>query len=164
MQPSLARGRLRHGATAPGCRTATGCPRAAPKAVVLALHGFNDSRDAWEIPAPDFAAAGIALYAPDQRGFGEAPGRGLWAGADAMADDAAEMARLLRRRYSGAKLYLMGESMGGAVLMRLASRAEAPPGRRLRARGARGMGAGADERVSAFQPVAGRDPGARPVG
>src|SRR3954464_9915347 len=37
--------------------------------VVLALHGFNDSRDAWELPAPSFAAAGIAFYAPDQRGF-----------------------------------------------------------------------------------------------
>src|SRR5580704_13095733 len=42
-------------------------PNGPPKAVVLALHGMNDSRDAWEIPAPDFAAAGIAIYAPDQR-------------------------------------------------------------------------------------------------
>ena len=98
-----------------------------PWAVVLALHGFNDSRDAWEVPAPDLTAAGIVLYAPDQRGFGAAPGRGLWAGTQAMVDDAATMARLLRARYPHARLFLMGESMGGAVLMRLATEAEAPP-------------------------------------
>lgn len=103
-------------------------PVGEPWAVVLALHGFNDSRDAWEIPAPDFAAAGVALYAPDQRGFGATAARGLWPGADALADDAAAMAGLLRRRHPGARLVLMGESMGGAVLMRLATRGGSVPG------------------------------------
>ena len=101
-------------------------PQGTPEAIVLALHGFNDSRDAWEIPAPSFAAAGMALYAPDQRGFGAAPGRGLWAGAEAMVDDAADMVAALQARHPGAKLILMGESMGGAVLMRLATRGYAP--------------------------------------
>jgi hypothetical protein len=50
-------------------------PKQPPRAVVLALHGFNDSRDAWAMPAPHLAAAGIAVFAPDQRGFGAAPGR-----------------------------------------------------------------------------------------
>jgi alpha-beta hydrolase superfamily lysophospholipase len=97
-----------------------------PRVVILALHGFNDSRDAWEIPAPDFTAAGMAIYAPDQRGFGEAPGRGLWPGGEALTDDAAEMVAILRRRHPGLPLVLMGESMGGAVLMRLATRPNAP--------------------------------------
>jgi acylglycerol lipase len=101
-------------------------PEGKPEAVILALHGFNDSRDAWEIPAPDFVARGIALYAPDQRGFGAAPGRGLWPGGDALVADAAEMARLVQARHPGAKLVLMGESMGGAVLMRLATSPLAP--------------------------------------
>ena len=35
-----------------------GTPSGAPRAVVLALHGFNDSRDAWEIPGPAFASGG----------------------------------------------------------------------------------------------------------
>ena len=52
-----------------------------PAAVVLALHGFNDSRDAWELPGPAFAAAGVAVFAPDQRGFGATAARGLWPGA-----------------------------------------------------------------------------------
>jgi alpha-beta hydrolase superfamily lysophospholipase len=100
-------------------------PEGEPWAVVLALHGFNDSRDAWELPAPEFAAAGVALYAPDQRGFGATTARGLWPGADALADDAQMMAALLRARHPGARLVLMGESMGGAVLMHLATRGAA---------------------------------------
>ena len=98
-----------------------------PWAVVLALHGFNDSRDAWEIPAPVFNAAGIALFAPDQRGFGGAPERGRWPGGQALVDDARAMAHLLRARYPRAKLYLMGESMGAAVLMVLAEEPDPPP-------------------------------------
>jgi alpha-beta hydrolase superfamily lysophospholipase len=104
----------------------TWLPDGPPRAAVLALHGFNDSRDAWEIPAPDFAAAGMAVYSPDQRGFGDAPGRGLWPGTEALIDDAAEMVSLLRNRYPGLPLVLMGESMGGAVLMCLATRPDAP--------------------------------------
>ena len=101
-------------------------PEADAAAVVLALHGFNDSRDAWELPGPDFAAAGVAVFAPDQRGFGATAARGLWPGADALADDAAAMAGMLRLRYPRARLVLMGESMGGAVLMHLAARGAVP--------------------------------------
>ena len=101
-------------------------PAGRPSAVVLALHGFNDSRDAWEIPAPAFAAAGIAVVAPDQRGFGAAPDRGFWPGAGMLAGDAATMLVALRSRYPGVPLYAMGESMGGAVLMTLAARPDAP--------------------------------------
>ncbi len=103
-----------------------GLPGPLPRAVVLALHGFDDSRDAWEIPAPAFAAAGVAVFAPDQRGFGAAPGRGSWPGTSVLADDAAAMIGLLRARYPGVPLFAMGESMGGAVLMTLAAQDGAP--------------------------------------
>jgi alpha-beta hydrolase superfamily lysophospholipase len=92
-------------------------PQAEPHAVLLAIHGFNDSKDAWEIPAPDWAAQGIAVYAPDVRGFGAAPGRGLWSGGQAMAADIAAMSRLLRTRHPGVPLVILGESMGGALVM-----------------------------------------------
>jgi alpha-beta hydrolase superfamily lysophospholipase len=98
--------------------------------VILALHGFNDSRDAWEIPAPDFTAAGFAFYAPDQRCFGAAPQRGMWPGVATMVADAAELAWMVSRRHPGAPLLLMGESMGGAVLMCLANSPLAPPAAR----------------------------------
>ncbi|MCQ8239936.1 alpha/beta fold hydrolase [Rhizosaccharibacter radicis] len=97
-------------------------PAGTPRAVVLALHGFNDSRDAWELPAPVMAARGIAVYAPDQRGFGGAPDRGRWAGTDHMVADAAELARHVRALQPGVPLFLMGESMGGAVALLVAAR------------------------------------------
>lgn len=102
-------------------------PAGPPRAILLALHGFNDSRDALDLPAPVFAGSGIAVFAPDQRGFGAAPLRGRWPGEGAMQADAASMLRQLRVRYPGVPLYAMGESMGGAVMMTLAASPAAPP-------------------------------------
>jgi acylglycerol lipase len=96
-------------------------PDGEPKAVILALHGFNDYSNAFDAPARVWAARGIATYAYDQRGFGGAPGRGLWAGSEALATDAVTAATLLRARYPGKPLYLLGESMGGAVAALAAS-------------------------------------------
>jgi acylglycerol lipase len=85
------------------------------KAVILALHGFNDYSNAFDEPGRVWAKEGIATYAYDQRGFGAAPERGLWPGRAALAADAATAAQILRRIYPGLPLYLLGESMGGAV-------------------------------------------------
>nr|WP_294544903.1 alpha/beta fold hydrolase [uncultured Rhodopila sp.] len=101
-------------------------PSGTPEAIVLALHGMNDSRDAWEYPAPDFAAAGIALYSPDLRGFGATHSRGVWPGTDGLTGDAKVMAGLLRARYPQTKLVLMAESMGAATLMVMATEPNPP--------------------------------------
>ena len=85
------------------------------KAVILALHGFNDYANAFEGPGEIWAEEGIATYAYDQRGFGAAPERGFWPGRAALAADVATAAQILRRLYPGTPLYLLGESMGGAV-------------------------------------------------
>jgi acylglycerol lipase len=87
------------------------------KAVILALHGFNDYSNAFEGPGEAWAESGIATYAYDQRGFGGAPERGFWPGRAALAADVATAARILRRRYPGVPLYLLGDSMGGAVAL-----------------------------------------------
>ena len=98
-------------------------PSGTPRGIILALHGFTDSRDAWEYPAPGFAQAGYLVVAPDQRGFGATVGRGTWAGQEAMIGDARELAGRLRREHPGIPLVIMGESMGGAVAMCVAARA-----------------------------------------
>ena len=46
------------------------------RAVVLALHGFNDYSGSFQSPAAYLKRRGIAVYAYDQRGFGGAPHRG----------------------------------------------------------------------------------------
>ena len=51
--------------------------------------------------------------------------RGLWAGASALTADLRRAARLLRARYPDPPLYLLGDSMGGAVIL-AASAQDAP--------------------------------------
>jgi alpha-beta hydrolase superfamily lysophospholipase len=92
------------------------------RGVILALHGFTDSRDGWELPAPVFAKAGYAVFAPDQRGFGGTADRGGWAGSARLVDDAVAVMAQLRARYPGQRVILMGESMGGAVATLVAAR------------------------------------------
>ncbi|MGE5319730.1 MAG: lysophospholipase [Hyphomicrobiaceae bacterium] len=92
-------------------------PRGEPRAVVLALHGFNDYRHAFAGVGPFLAARGIATYAYDQRGFGATAQRGIWPGSERLVDDARTVAALLRQRYPGRPLYLLGDSMGGAVAL-----------------------------------------------
>jgi len=98
------------------------------KAVILALHGFNDYSNSFKGPGEEWAKHGIATYAIDQRGFGAAPDHGLWAGVPRMTEDADEAAAALHARYPGVPLYLLGESMGGAVaIVAAAGSAGDPP-------------------------------------
>jgi acylglycerol lipase len=90
-------------------------PHGKVEAVILALHGFNDYSNAFGGPGKAWAKDGIATYAYDQRGFGAAPERGRWPGRAALAIDAATASGILRALYPGVPLYLLGESMGGAV-------------------------------------------------
>jgi alpha-beta hydrolase superfamily lysophospholipase len=99
-------------------------PQGEPRAVVLALHGFNDYRHAFAKVGPFLADKDVATYAYDQRSFGATAQRGIWPGTDRLVDDAGTVAALLRQRHPGRPLYLLGESMGGAVA--LAVLAETP--------------------------------------
>jgi len=90
-------------------------PEGEPRAVILALHGFNDYANAFDQPAQTWARDGIATYAYDQRGFGRDDAAGLWAGEATLIDDAATAVALIRARHPGTPVFLLGESMGGAV-------------------------------------------------
>ena len=99
----------------------------APKALIIALHGFNDYSNFFAKPGAFFARMGIGSYAYDQRGFGGSANRGLWAGIDAYASDLVQFAQLIAARHPGVPLYLLGESMGGAVIIVAASSDTPPP-------------------------------------
>lgn len=100
-------------------------PAGPPHAVVLALHGMNDYSNFFDEPGQYLASKGIAAYAYDQRGFGQAPRPGFFSTPEAMAADLRTAAALVAARHPGVPLYLLGESMGGAVAM--LSVAGAPP-------------------------------------
>ena len=88
-----------------------------PRAVIVALHGFNDYANAVAMPAPFWAEQGIATYAYDQRGFGGAPNRGYWAGTRTLTTDLRDAVRAVQRRHPRTPLFVLGVSMGGAVTM-----------------------------------------------
>ena len=92
-------------------------PSGEPRAVIVALHGMNDYGASFASTGEYLAANGFAVYAFDQRGFGAAEQRGTWAGGTVLADDARQVAQLLRMHYPSVPLYGLGESMGGAVLL-----------------------------------------------
>ena len=92
-------------------------PEQEPRAVVLALHGFNDYRNAFAGVGPRLATGGIVTYAYDQRGFGETAQRGIWPGSDRLASDLDALSRLLCAEYPDLPQYLLGESMGAAVIL-----------------------------------------------
>jgi acylglycerol lipase len=92
-------------------------PATEPKAAVVALHGFNDHAGAFDELGAALAKIGVVVYAYDQRGFGGAPGRGIWAGETTMGRDLAEVVRLVRAAHPGLPVHALGESMGGAVIM-----------------------------------------------
>ena len=87
------------------------------RAVLVALHGFNDYRLSFDAAATWWAKRGIATYAYDQRGFGAASEPGIWGGKAAMAADARTVMRLVKEKHLGLPLYLLGNSMGGAVAL-----------------------------------------------
>lgn len=101
-------------------------PSRAPQAVLIALHGFNDYSQFFEQPGHYFSSHGIASFAYDQRGFGRAPKRGLWAGGTTYTKDLQTLIQLLKQRYPGCPLYVLGESMGGAIAITTMKQANTP--------------------------------------
>ncbi len=89
----------------------------ATRAVIIGVHGFNDYGYFFHRPAEYFSGQGIACFAYDQRGFGASPQRGYWAGAETYTKDLQSFVRLIRKQYPGLPIYLLGESMGGAVVI-----------------------------------------------
>lgn len=102
-------------------------PDGEPCRVVLAVHGFNDFHMAFEALGPALSEDCVAVYAHDQRGFGATVTRGRWPGKEVLADDVVTLATMLHGRYRDVPLYLVGESMGAAVVMLAMTGDESPP-------------------------------------
>ena len=87
------------------------------RAIVLALHGLNDYSFAFDNLGNYLAERGITVIAYDQRGFGKTSGQGLWHGSEQLSADLVTMTKLIKQRNGDVPLYLLGESMGGAVVL-----------------------------------------------
>jgi acylglycerol lipase len=90
-------------------------PNTPPRAAVLLVHGVCDYAGAFDFVCPYFATHGYAVLAFDQRGFGQTRTRGKWPGTRRLACDVGDAASFLKRRAPGVPLFVVGESMGGAL-------------------------------------------------
>ena len=95
-----------------------------PAAVVLGVHGFNDYSNAFDAAARTFADNRITTYAIDQRGFGATEQHGIWAGHASLQSDLIATVNLLCNKHADLPLFLLGESMGGAVIISAAQQLE----------------------------------------
>jgi len=86
--------------------------------ILIAVHGFNDYANFIRRGAEFFSSRDIAVFAYDQRGFGRAPGHGRWSSTGAMTEDLRTLVRLLAQQYPETPLFLLGHSMGAAVVIK----------------------------------------------
>lgn len=93
-------------------------------AVIVGLHGFNDYRLAFDLVGPLLAEQGITLIAYDQRGFGAHPDAGQWPGRENLVRDLQDVVTVVGGSRPDVPLYVMGESMGGAVSLVAGARPE----------------------------------------
>jgi alpha-beta hydrolase superfamily lysophospholipase len=93
-----------------------------PRAVVVAVHGFNGYANDFSLPGPWFAARGVSFYAYDQRGFGRQDAeRGVWPGTERLARDLVVAVDLVEKRHGHLPVFVLGFSMGGAVALQAAT-------------------------------------------
>jgi len=92
-------------------------PNITPKGVVLALHGFNDYNQAFEGMCQFYVAKNLACIAYDQRGFGGTEMVGIWPEEGRLQKDLQAIVKQLRQQNPHLPIFLVGESMGGAVIM-----------------------------------------------
>jgi alpha-beta hydrolase superfamily lysophospholipase len=97
-----------------------------PFAVIVALHGMSDYSNAFAMPAPWWAEHGISTYAYDQRSFGRSPEPGIWPANAILRRDLSDFVDTVKARHPGLPVYVLGESMGGAVAM-TAFASDTPP-------------------------------------
>ena len=87
--------------------------------IILAIHGYNDYSKSFEIPASFFTKFNFMTVAIDLRGFGKNPNAGRWFSLENHIYDLKKQILRLKKKYPEKKIFLLGESMGGAIALSL---------------------------------------------
>ena len=90
-----------------------------PTAIVIAIHGFNDYSHSFTFMGKALSQQGISVIAYDQRGYGQNQHAGIWPGTENLVADAKDMVEVTHKQHPNTPLYLLGSSMGGAVIIEL---------------------------------------------
>lgn len=93
-----------------------------PQAAILAIHGLGMHKGCYDEFGKLMASKGIPVYAIDVRGFGDwyLNGKDKLDLPMTLADIKGTL-ELMKARYPNASLFLLGESMGGAIALRATS-------------------------------------------
>ena len=87
--------------------------------IVLAIHGYNDYANAFKIPGSYLSKHGINLISFDLKGFGRNADRGEWYDMTVHLEDIIFNVKKIKKENPGKSIFLLGESMGGAILLSL---------------------------------------------
>jgi alpha-beta hydrolase superfamily lysophospholipase len=91
---------------------------ASPERVVVVLHGIGYHSGPYKVIADALNPQGIHVYALDARAHGLSCGRRGYIGTPAQAaDDVSTIVRFVKSERPTAKIYLLGESMGGVFAL-----------------------------------------------
>lgn len=91
----------------------------ASEIILIGIHGYSDYSNSFKVPAKFLNKFGIDFYAFDLRGFGRDPNRGVWFDEEMHLNDVYEFLSLVKSENPDKKLFILGESMGGAIVMSL---------------------------------------------
>lgn len=94
-----------------------------PKATILCVHGLGLHKGTYAQFGERMAKLGYAVYAVDVRGFGsflEMPGKRKCDFPKCL-DDVSSALAFVRKTHPGLPVFLLGESMGGAIALRITS-------------------------------------------
>jgi alpha-beta hydrolase superfamily lysophospholipase len=91
--------------------------RATPTAVLVIVHGLKDHSTRYGPLAVQLSKRGISTYAFDLRGHGRSEGDRVWVEKfDDYLDDLDAFLKIVRAAEPGKPIFLMGHSMGGAIV------------------------------------------------
>ncbi len=88
--------------------------------IILAIHGFNDYSNAFDIPGKFLLNYGIETISFDLSGFGKNENRGKWFGLQSHLEDILINLKRIKDENPKKRIFLLGESMGGAIVISLA--------------------------------------------
>ena len=85
-------------------------------AIIIAIHGYNDYSESFQIPATFLTKYKISTISFDLRGFGMNEDRESWFPLSVHIDDVTFFVKEIRKNHPKKKIFLLGESMGGAIV------------------------------------------------
>lgn len=98
-------------------------PPGPARGVVANIHGLGDHSGLYPTLVDHLLSQGIAVHAPDLRGNGRSPGQRAYVSRwDEYREDLACFLEVVRAEEPGRPLFLLGNSMGGLIVLEFALR------------------------------------------